>query len=192
MKLILGSSSLARQRILREAGYEFEVIIPNIDEKSIRDPDPVRLTALIAKAKAKAILPRIKDKAILITSDQVVLHLGSVREKPSSREQAADFLRTCHLAHEATVTSVCVTNTGTGKMLCETDICRVWFRQISEDVIGRYLDSGDSFLHAGGFDHEHPLLAPFVEETKGTHSSIAGLPLALTVRLIKEVQKPLL
>lgn len=192
MKLILGSSSLARQRILREAGYEFEVIAPDIDEKSIRDPDPVRLTTLLAKAKAKAILSQIKqikEEAILITSDQVVLHQGAVREKPLSRKEAFEYLETCHLAHEATITSVCVTNTKTGKMIAGTDVSMIWFRQIPDNIINDYLDTEDAFSHAGGFDHEHPLLAPFVKEIKGTHDSIAGLPMALTIHLIEEVQK---
>ncbi|OMO84409.1 Maf-like protein [Corchorus olitorius] len=49
-KIILGSSSMARQRILAEMGYEFEIIV-NIDEKSIRKEKPEDLVTALAEAK---------------------------------------------------------------------------------------------------------------------------------------------
>ena len=51
-KIILGSASRWRQQILREAGFEFEIMAANIDERKIRFSDPEKLTVEIAKAKA--------------------------------------------------------------------------------------------------------------------------------------------
>ena len=39
MKIILGSNSKSRRKVLTDMGYDFEVVAPNIDEKAIRHPD---------------------------------------------------------------------------------------------------------------------------------------------------------
>ena len=49
-----------------------------------RDPNPKQLTLKIARAKAEALLEKVKQPAILITSDQVIVCAGEIREKPES------------------------------------------------------------------------------------------------------------
>ena len=60
MKLILGSKSPGRKKILTKIGYKFSVMDPDIDEKSIRDKNPKKLVTKLARAKATALLPKIK------------------------------------------------------------------------------------------------------------------------------------
>ena len=59
MKIILGSASPRRAQILKEMGYEFEVVKPDIDEKAVRDDDPQRLVLALANAKADAVLEQM-------------------------------------------------------------------------------------------------------------------------------------
>ncbi|EOX91092.1 Maf-like protein isoform 4 [Theobroma cacao] len=73
-KLILGSSSMARQRILAEMGYEFTIMTADIDEKSIRKEKPEDLVTALAEAK-------------------VVVYKGMIREKPSSEEEAREYIK---------------------------------------------------------------------------------------------------
>ena len=40
LKLILGSSSKYRKEVLEAAGYVFDMVSPNVDEKSIETSDP--------------------------------------------------------------------------------------------------------------------------------------------------------
>ena len=56
MKLILGSASPRRKKILQGMGYKFDVIVPDIDEKAIRDPDPEKLVLKLANAEADALI----------------------------------------------------------------------------------------------------------------------------------------
>lgn len=42
MKIILGSKSKGRRGVLESLGYEFEVMLADIDEKVIRSDDPQR------------------------------------------------------------------------------------------------------------------------------------------------------
>ena len=73
MKIILGSQSKNRQKILRESGFVFDIMPSNIDEKAVRLHDPKDLVLTLARAKAEALLPKIKEPVLLITSDFVTI-----------------------------------------------------------------------------------------------------------------------
>ncbi|WRX30763.1 Nucleoside triphosphate pyrophosphatase Maf-like protein - like 2 [Theobroma cacao] len=84
-KVILGSSSIARRKILAEMGYEFTLMSADIDEKGIRKETPEELVIALAEAKADSILSKLqtinnqeKDERpiILIAADtaEAILH----------------------------------------------------------------------------------------------------------------------
>ncbi|KAL3378021.1 hypothetical protein AABB24_004117, partial [Solanum stoloniferum] len=50
-KIILGSSSMARRKILADMGYEFTVMGADIDEKRIRKDNAEELVVALAEAK---------------------------------------------------------------------------------------------------------------------------------------------
>ena len=81
------------QELSRELGFDFDVMIPDIDEKTIRLDNPRELVMAIAHAKTDALLAKIKEPTILIVSDQVVLYEGEVREKPIDELEAREFVR---------------------------------------------------------------------------------------------------
>ncbi len=187
MKIILGSQSAGRKRILEKMGYEFEVLPSYIDEKQIRFDDPVKLTLALANAKAEALLPKIinPDGVILITSDQVVVCNGKIIEKPIDEKEARMFIDMYKEYPAETVTSVVVINTLSGKRVEGTDIAKVWIDPIPQEIIDAYIATKDPFLHAGGFDQDYPLITSFVNRIKGEPESVMGLPKKLTEELIK-------
>ncbi|KAI6688841.1 hypothetical protein NL676_025669 [Syzygium grande] len=222
-KIILGSSSIARRKILAEMGYEFTVMTADIDEKSIRKDKPEELVMALAEAKATAITSKLQrinsqakdsepiiliaadtaeaisqkiplgdyikdaDPTLLITSDQVVVYGDAVREKPSSKEEAREFLKGYSGGHAATVGSVSVTNLKTGSRKGEWDRVEIFFHEIPDDIIEKMVEEGIVLNVAGGLIIEHPLILPFVKQVVGTTDSVMGLPKALTEKLIKEV-----
>src|SRR3989338_4937745 len=106
MKIILGSGSKSRRQILSDLGYEFEIVLPDIDEKSIRDADPSKLVLKIANAKADKVLKMVSGPYLIITGDQVVNCNGKILEKPVDAAQAREFIRGYHLYPLETVASV--------------------------------------------------------------------------------------
>ncbi|CAB4296316.1 unnamed protein product [Prunus armeniaca] len=227
-KIILGSASVARRKILAEMGYEFTVMTADIDEKCIRKEKPEELVLVLAQAKADAIISKqqtinnqekdaeptiviaadtlmetsqaeansqrlpvgdyIKDDepTLLITSDQVVVYEGVIREKPSSKEEARQFLKDYSGGHAATVGSVHVTNLKTGFSKGEWDRVEIYFHEIPDEIIEKLIEEGTVLKVAGGLIIEHPLILPFVKEVVGTTDSVMGLPKDLTGRLLKE------
>ncbi|XP_022132611.1 maf-like protein DDB_G0281937 isoform X3 [Momordica charantia] len=193
-KIILGSSSVARRKILSEMGYEFTIMTADIDEKAIRKEKPEELVVALAEAKAEAILGRlsiddyIKDAqpTLLITSDQVVIYEGVIREKPDSKEEARQFMKDYSGGHAATLGSVLVTNLKTGFRKGEWDQVEIYFHEIPDEVIDKLVEEGIVLNVAGGLIIEHPLIIPYVKEVVGTTDSVMGLPKALTEKLLKE------
>jgi MAF protein len=184
MHLILGSQSHGRRELLAAMGYAFAVMPAHIDERAIRSDDPGALTLALAHAKADALLPQIREPALLITADQVVVWQGAIREKPAHAAEARAFLRGYAESPAETVTAVVVTHTATGLRQQGIDRATVWFRPIPEAVIDQVVARGEVFAHAGGFSITDPLLEAYVERMDGTAESVIGLPTALTHRLI--------
>ncbi|MCL5017179.1 MAG: Maf family nucleotide pyrophosphatase [Patescibacteria group bacterium] len=190
LKIILGSQSPWRKKILEKMGYDPEVIPSYIDEKKIRFKDPIKLTLALAKAKADAVLLKIENRnsGILIASDQVVVCNGKILEKPNDEKEAREFLKMYAKYPAETVTSVVVINIGSGKKVYGTDIAKIWMDPIPRSIIDQYISTKDPFLHAGGFDYEYPLVSSYVRRIEGETDSVSGLPYILIEKLIRSVK----
>ncbi|KAH9692989.1 Maf-like protein [Citrus sinensis] len=173
VKIILGSSSMPRRKILAEMGYEFSVMAADIDEKSIRKEKPEDLVMAIAEAKADAIISKLQitdsqlgtvEQTILIVADTVVVYEGVIREKPSSREEARRFIKDYSGGQCATVGSVLVTNLKTGFRKGEWDRVEIQFHEIPDEVIEKLIEEGIVLNVAGGLITEHSLILPYVKQ----------------------------
>ncbi|MBU2546508.1 MAG: Maf family protein [Gammaproteobacteria bacterium] len=192
MKIILGSASKSRQAILSRAGYSFEVISADIDEKQIRYEYPSQLTMAIARAKADDLLKKIKTPALLVTSDTVVTCNGEIFEKPNDEEEARYFLHCYNRFPASTTTAVLITNTETSKCISDVDIAYVYFHPIPESEIEKLIAIGDIFHFAGALQVEalddDTQLNPFVSRIEGTIESLQGLPIHMFKRLLEEIK----
>jgi len=187
MKFILGSKSPGRRQILTKMGYEFTVLDPNIDEKSIRNNAPEKLVVALACAKAMALLPKINEAAILITSDQVVSCNGKILEKPKDQNEAREFLHMYMQYPAETITAVTVTNTLNKKQASGVDIAKIWFHLIPENMIEKIANQEYVVTCAGGFSLDDLLLKKYIANIEGALDSITGLPIELTKKLILKV-----
>nr|GLL18179.1 maf-like protein DDB_G0281937 [Ipomoea trifida] len=163
-------------------GYEFITMSADIDEKGIRREKPEDLVMALAEAKGDAIISKLQNgepqendaiPTLLVSADTVVVYEGMVREKPSGKEEARQFMKDYSNGHAATVSSVIVSNLKTGVRKGEWDKVEI--------------EEGRVLYVAGGLIIEHPLVLPYVKQVVGTTDSVMGLPKALTERLIKEV-----
>lgn len=189
MKIILGSSSKYRKAVLESNGYEFEIMSPDIDEKAIRTHDYYQLPLLIARAKADALIPKVSEDALVITSDQVVVCNNDLHEKPKDQEEAKVFLEKYSNGHPAeTVSALVVTNTKNGKRVEGIDIAKVYYNPIPAMTVEEFIKNGDPFSKAGGFAIQSAILQPYQNRIEGTEDCVMGMPLELLEKLIKEVQ----
>jgi septum formation protein len=143
-KLILGSQSMARKRILAEMGYDYTIVTADIDEKAIRTEKPEDLVVALAEAKANEIISKLGGESqfakdpqptLLITADTVVVYKGVIREKPTTKEEAREFIKGYSGSHGGVVGSVLVRNLKTGVKKGGWDKAEVYFHEIPEQVI---------------------------------------------------------
>jgi septum formation protein len=190
MHLILGSGSRYRQQILRDMGFEFEVRSPDLDEKAIRRDNPEDLTLAIAQAKAAALLPGARPGDILLTVDEVVIQAGRIMEKPRNEAEARHFLETAADAPIETVLSVVATDVSSGRRVEGHDRVRIVLRPLPPETINQLLAEPDTYICAGGFRFEHPLIGPLVVSMDGEIESVMGLSPKLVRRLLGELGYP--
>ncbi|KAG7994041.1 hypothetical protein I3843_01G036200 [Carya illinoinensis] len=117
---------------------------------------------------------------------EVVVYEGIIREKPSSKEEAREFIKGYSGGQAEVVGSVLVTNLKTGKRKGGWDRAEVYFYNIPDEVIDSLINEGFTLNVAGGLMLEHPMTLPFVEAVVGTTDTVMGLPKALTEKCILE------
>jgi septum formation protein len=188
-KIILGSQSQNRKKMMEEMGLDFEIMTADIDEKAIRHADPKKLVLELAKAKAAAIINRINEPAILITSDQVVTWNGKIREKPENEKEAREFLQSYNTAPAETITSVVVTKLPEGQQLGKVDVAKVYFDFFTEDEIKEIIKTGQTFSLAGGFTVYGENWEKHIKRIEGTRDSVIGLPKKITLELINKIAR---
>jgi septum formation protein len=176
MRIILGSASASRQQILKEMGFEFEVLTADIDEKAIRDSDPIQLTLKIAHAKADALIEKAGPDAILITSDQVGAIGEDILEKPASNEEAKQLYLKYQAQPRLAIDGVVVTNTRTNERKEFTETATVYFKPMTEANIDEVFLTMDPTKYAGGYSVEHPAMKPYIDRIEGDINTIMGLP----------------
>ncbi|CAN6297960.1 unnamed protein product [Urochloa humidicola] len=123
---------------------------------------------------------------VLITSDQVMVSKGMIRERPRSAEEAREFIKGYSDDRAFAVNYVLVSNLNTGATRGGWDIPEVKFQHIPDEFIDIVVNQGDMTCVAGGLKLTHPSVLPFIKELVGTADSVRGLPRELTEKLIRE------
>ncbi|KAL8123790.1 hypothetical protein AgCh_011693 [Apium graveolens] len=205
---------MARRKILGDMGYEFTIMSADIDEKAIRMEKPEDLVVALAEAKADAIISRLKtmdeydedasskEPTLLITADTVstfqpefnhafdsneaIHELWTVREKPSDKKEARQFIKGYSGGQASVVGSVVVSNLTTGKRTRGWDRCEVYFHEIPDEVIDSLVEEEIMLKVAGGLTIEHPLTLPLIDTVVGSFDSVMGLSKSLAEKLIQE------
>uniref|UniRef100_A0ACD5W9N1 Uncharacterized protein n=1 Tax=Avena sativa TaxID=4498 RepID=A0ACD5W9N1_AVESA len=168
-KIILGSSSPARRQILLDMGYEFTVMCADIDEEAIRREKPEELVKALAEAKADAIKLKLPDSSsdrptLLITSDQVKVSKGMIRERPRSTEEAREFIKAYSGDRALAVNYVLVTNLSNGGTKGGWDVSEIYFHHIPDEFIEEIVKEVGMTCVAGGLRLMHPSALPFIKE----------------------------
>src|SRR3989338_9071044 len=150
-KLILGSASPFRKKILKEADFVFDVVTADIDEKKIRFKNFKKLVLALGLAKRDAILAKNKfDKnTILITSDLVVVHNGKLREKPISKKEVIAWHKEYPKGETIIYCSIIVHHIGLNKTLKAVDVVSIKWGKIPTRVIHQMADDPMTYKGAG-------------------------------------------
>lgn len=146
-------------------------------EKAVRSEDPMELPLLVAKAKATAVIEKLKQidtsivPSIVITMDQVVLFKDTIREKPESETEAVQFLSSYSDQMVSTISGVVVTHFPSMVQRSGVDVAKVYWKTISPQIVRKVVNKNEIYKSAGGFKIEDDDLNPLIRRIEGTESS---------------------
>lgn len=183
MKIVLASSSPRRKQILENAGYTFEVKVPDIDENLRIKLPPIDLVMKLALKKAEAVATDADDE-VVIGADTIVCIDGKNIGKPSNAEEAKSLLRQLSGRLHRVYTGVAIVS----KERQETFFvqAKVNFMKLSEDQINRYIKTEEPFDKAGGYAIQGKGCT-LVENIDGDYFGVVGLPIAqIAMRLERD------
>lgn len=181
MHLILGSTSPRRREILSYFSIPFSQASPEFDEESVVfNGDPVSYAVEIAVQKAASLVPHFPDDYVL-TADTVVYCEGNVYNKPSNRDQAAQFLRAFSGKWQE-VTTALVLRKGRAQHV-RFEKTRLHFCPLTPSQIERYIDHFQTSDKAGGYSIQ-AAGSILVAKIDGCYYNVLGLPLQALKELL--------
>jgi len=187
-KIILATTSPYRREVFKYLGIDFEVEGSNIDESQVERNNPEELVKQLSKLKAEAVAKKHPD-AIVIGMDSVAYFNRQILEKPKSKEEDLQRLKTLSGNKHQFYTGIYMVNTATNKTLSKIVLTDVLMREFSEEEINKYLNEDSHFnTYALGYDPIKHYSASFVKEIKGSYYNLlGGIPLEVIIEMLREI-----
>jgi septum formation protein len=181
--LILASSSPRRLALLRQAGIEpARLEAPQIDEAPAPRERPSDHALRLAQAKTAAVMARLGEPAFVVAADTVVACGRRILPKTTEPADAERCLRLLSGRRHRVYTGVVVS--APGRQAARVALTIVRFKRLHEDDLAGYLASGEWQGKAGGYAIQGRAEA-FVAAINGSWSNVVGLPLAVTLDLLR-------
>ncbi len=171
LKLTLACASPRRHELLKTLGYDFNIIVPKIDETPLPKENPRTYAERLAQEKAYA----VTSTGVVIAADTIVVNQKKILEKPVDAAQARAMLRSLSgMGHEV-ITGVCIKNAD--RTFLFSVVTQVFFRPLEKDEIDAYVASGDPMDKAGAYAIQGGA-AHMIHAINGSYTNVVGLPLS--------------
>ena len=180
---MLASASPRRARILDELGVAFRVVVSNVDESLRPGEDGAAAVERLARQKALAV-SRGEDLPVLAADTEVVCD-GRILGKPGGVAGAIAMLQGLAGRSHEVMTGLCLVSGDSLRSGVERTSVR--FGPMSPEELSWYAATCEPFDKAGGY-HVGGRGALFVEAVSGSPSNVAGLPVRLLLRLVRELE----
>ena len=130
--LVLGSASPRRKALLKDAGFEFDTIIADIEEHFSEDLKAQEIPLYLSKLKADHLIKSLGINQILITADTIVWLDNKALNKPSDYKDACRMLNELSGKQHEVFTGVSITS---HKKQVSFYVCTtVYFKTLTETL----------------------------------------------------------
>ncbi|NOI38749.1 septum formation inhibitor Maf [Vibrio sp. 070316B] len=200
--LVLASGSPRRKELLSQLGYEFSVLVTDVEECKHTQETAEEYVKRLSLDKALAALSLLTTNpsekqhvasgfdtvvlgsdTVVLGSDTVVVSQGQVLEKPADFSDSMRMLLQLANGRHQVMTAVSVVSKE--KQKTEIVITDVWFKPLSEKEIEQYWQTGEPCDKAGSYGIQG-LGGRFVTRIEGSYYAVVGLPLFETDQLLQE------
>ena len=171
---ILASQSPRRKFLMeRDISPLFKVVVSNADEHFPHElTDPKEIVKFIAKEKGE-IVAKDYPNDIVISADTIVVIDNKIIGKPKDKEDAFRMLRMLSGRKHTVYTGYAIFKNG--KVINNVVGSHVYFNELSDEFINRYIATGSPMDKAGAYglqDKDFPL----TNKIEGTFENVIGFP----------------
>lgn len=179
-RIVLASASPSRERLLRSAGLDPEIIVSGIDEEDSRykELSPKELVIALSIVKAHTVRKLIDFPALIIGCDSTFEFEGKSLGKPLTSDIARERARKISGKSGLLHTGHCIIDTTNEIEFSDIATTRVHFADIIDSEINAYVATGEPLQVAGGFTLDG-ISAPFIKAIEGDPANVIGLSLPL-------------
>jgi len=199
-RIYLASRSPRRRELLAQVGVRFDLLLfrlPPRDDAEVSEDwlpgeTPDAYVQRVARAKAEFGADLIARRGIVarpvLAADTTLDFDGEVIGKPRDEADAEAILARLSGRSHRVLTAIAMARGE--RVEHRLSVSEVRFRPIGADEIRRYVQSGEPMDKAGAYGIQGRA-AMFVEDIRGSHSGIVGLPLCETALLLRDFGYPL-
>jgi septum formation protein len=172
--LVLASASPRRAELLQQAGIEFEVITPEVEEAHDATLTPAALT--IENARRKAIAgAQMRMGVVVLGADTLVYVDGEPLAKPADMVEALHMVRRLSGRTHEVCTGVLMARDGEVLEVFHV-ITQVTFKPLTDETIRAYHAIVNPLDKAGGYGIQ-AATEMLLERMVGSFTNVVGLPL---------------
>ena len=190
---ILASASPRRLQLLRQIGLDAEVVSADIDESPYFDEKPEVYVRRLALEKAKAVQKKLQAEGvhqkIVLAADTIIALDDLLLGKPDSELDAKRMWSLMSGRWHQVLTAVAVLDQSQQQVIVQQS--RVLFCSLSTEEMDSYWRTGEPVGKAGAYAIQGQA-ACWIERIEGSYSSIMGLHLFETSKLLKQFGLPVL
>lgn len=183
-RIVLASQSPRRAALLRQMGFQFQVISGEVSEKEVKISDPVAHVLELSKRKAQAVLDQVEE-GLVIGADTVVFLEGQILGKPSDKTEAKTMLMSLSGKTHQVFTGFYLIQVS-GKQISDVERTSVTFRELEEWEVDDYVKTGRPLDKAGGYGIQDQS-GFFVERIDGCFYNVVGFPLTKFYEALKRI-----
>jgi len=182
--LILASASPRRRQLMSDAGYEFTVVLPEVDESAFdaENADPVEYAERLALAKAKSIARKHPD-SFVIGADTIVDFEGLIIGKAADAKEAEQITGKLFSSPHKVITGLAIVRLSDGTELVRSNSTTVYPRKMTAGQIADHIEGGSWRDKAGAYAIQETG-DEFVEKIDGSLTNVMGLPMELLESLL--------
>lgn len=172
--LVLASSSPRRQYLMKEAGFNFTVEKPDVEEDFPAEMPVDQVARYLASKKAEFFRPQIHNE-IIVTADTVVILNNKIMNKPLDRNEAIAMLSELSGKTHLVMTGVCILSKEKEESFDDTT--EVTFQRLTQQEIEYYVDHYKPYDKAGAYGAQDWIGMVAIQKITGSYFNVMGLPI---------------
>ncbi|MDI7258789.1 MAG: Maf family protein [Thermodesulfobacteriota bacterium] len=181
-RLILASESPRRYELLKQLGFNFEVIPSRVEEDFIQGESPREHVLRLAEAKALEVGNQYPEQWV-IGADTIVYVDGIILGKPKNRDEAMEMLQRLSGKEHSVLTGISVHHVEMEKGDREAVKTAVKVKTLNPVEMDWYVQTGEPFDKAGGYAIQG-IGSFMIESINGSYTNVVGLPVCELIQML--------